>query len=163
MSNISEVSVNTYRRNLRDAVEKLPTVDRCFIYAGEFNSPEEDNPSVQLQMDKAQIYLDFTFGQFIENPVVKGIDLECNMRIWVAVKNDYNNPNSEFRNETETCLIAIREIMGLIFENKFDTNVIGFPVPQAIEQADVGIRNKQRYTLYAFNYTQRLNFFKQNK
>lgn len=162
-SNIYEVKVNLYRKKLREAIEKLNSVDRCFIYAGEFNSPEENNPSIQLQMNKSQVYIDLTFGQFVENPVVKGIDLVCNFRIFVAAKNDYNNPKSELRNESETCLQSIYEIIELLFENKFDQNVINLPEFQALEQLETGIRNKQRFSLYAFNFTQRINFYKKNK
>lgn len=163
MSNIQEVKINSYRRKIREVIEKLPSVDRCFIYAGEFNSPEEKNISVQLQMNKSQVYIDFTFGQFVENPVVKGTDLICNFRFFIIAKNDYNNPKSELRNESETCLQSIYEIIGTLFENKFGEDVIGFPEPQAIEQLDTGIRNEQRYSLYAFNMTQRINFYKKNK
>lgn len=160
MSNIREVSVNTYRRNIRDAIEKLDSVDRCFIYAGEFNSPEENNPAVQLQMNKSQVYIDITFGQFIKNKMHDGVDLILNIRFFIAAKNDYNNPKSEYRNESETCFITMHEIMGLLYQNKFGTDAIGVPDPQAMEQLDTGIRNKQRYSVYAFNVTQQINFYK---
>lgn len=163
MSNIYEVSVNTYRRKLREAIEELSTVDQCFIYAGEFNSPDEHNVVAELQLNQSQVYIDFTFGQFIENPVVKGWDLNCNFRFYVAAKNDVYNPVTQLRNESEIILESIHQIVSLMCKSKFGLDVIGKAELQAMELIDAGVRNSQRYSIYAFNVTQRMNFYKENK
>lgn len=163
MNNIQEVKINEYRNNLKDIIENLDSVSKCFIYSGEFNTDDFNNIKLDLNLNKSTCFIDVVGGSFITNPVVKGLDLNLNIVTYIVAKNDFNNVKNELRSQSETCITTMNEIISNLYENKLNQNVIGYPDFNSFRQIMSGERNKTRFSVFAFDYVQRINFFKKNK
>lgn len=163
MNNISEVKINNYRNSLRELVNDLNSVSKCFIYNGEFNTDDFNNIKLDLNIDKSSCFIDVAGGSFINNPVVKGLDLELNIIIYIVAKNDFSNVKNELRNQSEICLTTMNDIVSNLYENKLNQDVIGYPEFNAMRQLMSGERNKTRFSVFAFDYIQKINFYKKNK
>lgn len=163
MNNIQEVKINEYRNNLKDIIESLDSVNKCFIYSGEFNTDDFNNIKIDLNLNKSTCFIDVAGGIFSNNPVVKGLDLDLNIVIYIVAKNDFNSVKNELRSQSEICIKSINEIIGNLYENKINLDVIGYPEFNAFKQVMSGERNKTRFSVFAFDYVQRINFFKKNK
>lgn len=163
MSNISEVKINEYRNSLREKIENLDTVNKCFIYNGEFNTDDFNNIKLDLNLNKSICFIDVAGGNFVSNPVVKGLDLNLNIIIYIVAKNDFSSVKSELRNQSEICLTTMNDIISNIYENKLNQDVIGYPEFNTMRQLMSGERNKTRFSVFAFDYIQKINFYKKNK
>ncbi len=163
MNNIQEVKINEYRNNLKNLIENLDSVNKCFIYSGEFNTDDFNNIKLDLNINKSTCFIDVIGGNFIQNPAVKGLDLNLNIVVYIVAKNDYTNIENELRSQSETCITTMNEIISNTYENKFNLDVIGYPTFNSFRQIMSGDRNKTRFSVFAFDFTQRINFYKKNK
>ena len=116
MNNIQEVKINEYRNNLKSLIENLDSVNKCFIYSGEFNTDDFNNIKLDLNINKSTCFIDVIGGNFIQNPAVKGLDLNLNIVVYIVAKNDYTN----IENEVADVFIVLICICNKLNINLFD-------------------------------------------
>lgn len=163
MSNIYEVKVNEYRKNLREIILTLPSVNECLLYNGQLNTDDLGNVKIDLSKQKSTCFIDVTSGTFVENKVIQGIDLECNFMIYIAGRNDYNSSDKGLRTNSEICVTSMYEIVEQLYQNKANLDVIGYPDFNSFTQVTSGEREKVRFSIFAMSFSQKINFFKKNK
>lgn len=159
MSNIKKVALNEYLHNLREAIVGLSSVSDCNIYNGTMNLKSIENTRPDLYLEESTCYLEVANAKFIKNKVAGGHDADVVFNIYIVALNDYNNPDTGLRSQSETCLTTIDQISKLLDQNKFSLNVISFPDQIGFGQIDIGdTEDEIRYSIYGFSFSQRMNF-----
>lgn len=159
MNNIYEVSLTDYKEKLKSCIENLSSVNECFMYNGQLEVDDINSIKIDLNKNLTTCFINVRAGNFIhKSPHL--VNLQVFFNIFILGRNDFNAGSKSSRSDNEICIKTMHEIASNLHNNKFGLDVIGYPIFGNFTQISVAERNKVRFSIYDFEYSQEINFLK---